>query len=92
MTSCSGPSVTRPGDDKDQDPAQTSGLETKPEIRRRRHSHFIPRRRKSIVHSIMEGEEAVLLKVGSKDQNIRFGPLRHSRLTVFSPSGRPVSY
>lgn len=44
---------------------QSTGADTRPDIRRRRHSHFIPRRRKSIVSSIMEGEEAVILKVRS---------------------------
>lgn len=39
--------------------AQTEGTEI---ARRRRHSFFIPRR-KSIVNSIMDGEEHLLLKV-----------------------------
>lgn len=43
----------------------STGADIRPDIRRRRHSHFIPRRRKSIVSSIMEGEEAVILKVRS---------------------------
>lgn len=64
MTSCSGPAGPRPCDDDAEDVAQTSGTNPRSELRQRRHSHFIPRRRKSIVTSIMEGEEAVLLKVG----------------------------
>ncbi|KAH8890813.1 izh family channel protein [Thozetella sp. PMI_491] len=44
---------------------QTSGTQAqdRPGLRRRRHSHFIPTRRKSIVNHIMESEEGLLLKV-----------------------------
>lgn len=61
MTSCT-PFAARPNDSSPQI-VQSTGADTRPEVRRRRHSHFIPRRRKSIVSSIMEGEEAVILKV-----------------------------
>ncbi|KAK7741095.1 inc metabolism membrane protein [Diaporthe eres] len=61
MTSCT-PFAAR-ANDSSPDIVQSTGADTRPEIRRRRHSHFIPRRRKSIVSSIMEGEEAVILKV-----------------------------
>jgi adiponectin receptor len=48
--------------------AQTSGTDAQDQAipRKRRHSHFIPRR-KSLVHSIMDGEEGLLLKVGCPD-------------------------
>ncbi|KAL1884302.1 hypothetical protein VTK73DRAFT_3286 [Phialemonium thermophilum] len=44
--------------------AEATGKETveKPLLRKRRHSHFIPRR-KSIVNHIMDGEDGILLKV-----------------------------
>ncbi|KKY38417.1 putative hemolysin-iii family protein [Diaporthe ampelina] len=61
MTSCT-PFAAR-ASDSTPEIVQSTGADTRPEIRRRRHSHFIPRRRKSIVSSIMEGEEAVILKV-----------------------------
>lgn len=61
MTSCT-PFAAR-ADDGSPPTVHSTGADTRPEIRRRRHSHFIPRRRKSIVSSIMEGEEAVILKV-----------------------------
>ncbi|KUI56603.1 hypothetical protein VP1G_03866 [Cytospora mali] len=61
MSSCASP-PPRARDDDVQD-VRSSGIEARPEIRRRRHSHFIPRRRKSIVSSIMEGEEAIILRV-----------------------------
>jgi len=32
-------------------------------VRKRRHSSFVPPRRKSIVHTIMDSEEALMLKV-----------------------------
>lgn len=52
-----------PADDKT-DVATVSGSDLRPgvELRRRRHSFFIPRR-KSIIGHIMEGEERLLLKV-----------------------------
>lgn len=63
MTPCASPFSLQTGEDDDVQDVQTSGTAPRPELRRRRHSHFIPRRRKSIVSSIMEGEEAVMLKV-----------------------------
>ncbi|KAL2270883.1 hypothetical protein VTJ83DRAFT_254 [Remersonia thermophila] len=45
--------------------ALSSGHEpsNRPAVRRRRHSHFIQQRRKSIVNQIMDGEEGLLLKL-----------------------------
>lgn len=45
--------------------AVTSGTQVneRPALRNRRHSHFLPPRRKSIVNQIMETEEGLLLKI-----------------------------
>ncbi|KAF3768902.1 hypothetical protein M406DRAFT_92217 [Cryphonectria parasitica EP155] len=61
MASCSSPCSLRASDETEE--AQSSSTEPRPEIRRRRHSNFAPQRRKSVVASFMEGEEAVMLKV-----------------------------
>lgn len=60
---CSGAAIQ---DDDDFTTATASGAQTEGSevARKRRHSHFIPRR-KSIVNQIMDGEEHLLLKVCS---------------------------
>lgn len=76
MTACASPLSLHGSSSDDTDATQSSGIEQRPDIRRRRHSHFIPRRRKSIVSSIMEGEEAVIMKVG---EDLEF----HFRITPY---------
>ena len=52
-------------------------LQHRQPTRRRRHSHFIPRR-KSIVNHIMDSEEGILLKVRSKNRSPPTFPLSSS--------------
>jgi adiponectin receptor len=55
------------GSNQDAPTAMSSGAEVNERgtRQRRRHSSFIPHRRKSIVNQIIDGEEALLLRVGT---------------------------
>ncbi|KAK5663670.1 hypothetical protein OQA88_4101 [Cercophora sp. LCS_1] len=61
--SCSGGSFSlSPCDESPEAVASGAQTQERPATRKRRHSHFIPRR-KSIVNHILEGEEGLLLKM-----------------------------